>query len=42
MPFIVKTRYGAQAKYPHDADISSIVESLINGLETYRFMGWCR
>lgn len=37
MPFIVKTRYGAEEKYPDDADIPAIVESLIHELETEHY-----
>jgi hypothetical protein len=37
MPFVVTTRYGADKKYGADADISAVVEGLIQQLETEQF-----
>jgi len=37
MPFIVKTRYGAQETYDDGADIRKVVADLIHELETERF-----
>ena len=34
MPFETKTRYGAQERFDSEADIASVVERLLNELET--------
>jgi hypothetical protein len=34
MPFVVKTRYGAEERYEDDADIPAVVDALIQELET--------
>jgi hypothetical protein len=37
MPFVVKTRYGAQERYEDDADIPAVVGALIQELETEHY-----